>query len=672
MPGLSREGVKVSAVVGGYRSRAFKVLDVETSSGGDKLDHAVILFDLGDPEVKQYVANIDLAKLIFSVPGANQINLQGIDISIVAEINGEEQVWHWGKATMQELEIGPNESIKLISRLENAHFGRPTDFRRVYNRASESHEYIDHYITFNPDVKGGIIGNRNPNPGSRRDGIYPVFVEPASMKTANAAAYHGVDWLDPNDPANVFERAEQNWNLIEAVLYLCGECNLGQTYIKNPTEDELGSILDSDRTILKNHIIRPGLHLPEALDQLLNPYGYHWRIDYKSLTERKIVVFQAGVGTEHPLLLQGVGSSLIPSQSNTLKVSLGYDASMAINQVRATGGFTELEHTWELKPAWSASFDDSTIDMLNTGAPDWETRPIYHRIWRDWVLDEAGDYGREWAGMPANAPNPLVSAAFITAFGAAHSIVVPKRRKFLPMLTRGDDNVPLGKVGGCVVEWFNPDEGEGGSWVPLDPNLEFFTCRLLEDECGIHFAGSVPPIFLMNLGTAARVRITATVQSDYRIAALETRKTTSVNPDVNEATLDVSSRFHGRLLHPESKYFGDVAGGTLRADTSDGRAALEDFVEAARLAFDRAQCSGTAVIAGIDYPEYKVGDLVPEVVGREVLFGLNHSASEERRFPQIMGIVREVQSQRTIITLNEFKDTTAWVASFLRKTKRLK
>lgn len=668
---FSRPGTNFFAQVSGISSRVFKVLEVRLSTGATLLDHAVVAVDLGDPKVQQYVQNVDLSTLTFTTFDQGSVSLQGAEMSIVAENNGVLQAVHWGKVSVQEIDMGSDEGIKLVSRLEETHFGKPLWFQHAYDPISQSIAYLDHDVVFNPEIKKVIVGNMRvaqsaagqPNLG------YNLFLDPASSETVNAANFQRARVTPIDDPAFVAENVSENWNLIEAVMYLCGECNPSGP-ITNPTFEELSAVLSGDRRVLKNHTIRNGLYLPEALEALLEPYGYTFRIEYTTPTSRKIVILQNGVGSFKEVKWQAAGSVLDLAQQEADQIQLQYDTSMACNAVTAMGSFAELEATWYLKPAWLESQDETSLKFLKKNGPFWETNPEYHRVWRDWVLDEAGDYGRAWGDQPANTANTHLSEYFTAAFNTPMTLV-PKRRKFHPMLTRGSDGQPYGITGGCKVEWWRPNKPGGAGWEVLYTSNEMFNCRLLEHECGISFTGSSPPMMIRKQRSNAKIRITATVRSDTRIIATADSGN-SVNKDTHRRQLDVNQRFHARLLHADSVYFTDVQTGKKTADVVDGRSALAEFANDAVEAWDQAQCSGSIRLEGCDHLDYKLGDLIQRVVGRNVSFQLNSAPGSQARYPQVVGITYYVQDQKTHLTINEFKETDAFVASFLRKTRRLK
>ncbi len=670
MPPLSRNAVDYRAYVKGISSSVFRVLEVHLSEGADRLDYAVVLLDLGAPNVQAYVQNLNLATLQVLTPDAGIVSLAGAECLITAFVANVERAVHWGKLSVREIDVGPDEKLTFISRLEHTHFGNPLGFQLVWNPAQGAFATLDHEVVFNPEIKHHIVGNKRTG-GTNIPGVnYPIFLDPASVFTTAAAQFQGANYFPPNDPAYAGEVSDANWNLIEAVLYVCGRCNGSQQNVINPKLADLKGLLPDDRTILKNHAIRHDLYLSEALSQLLQPYGFRWSVDYESRTVRRIRISQVGKGDLRTLSWQAAGSDLNLTAQNTDRIRLLYDASMAVNQVRALGDFTTIEATWELKPAWDAALDETDMVNLIKSNPNWETNTQYHRVWRDWVLNEGADYPRAWTGHPEGVVNPAIDQYFRDVWGPNHPPVVARRRRFLPMLTRDIDGQPLGDTGGVYVEWWNPNKTGGANWDVLWPSLPFFHCKVLDDECGISFTGTLPPVLIRSAGAEARVRVTATLRSDTRISGFSPRAATSANADVHERRIDVGSRFHARGLHPGSKFFSDVAGGRRLADVADGRDALQAFADDARDAFDQAHCAGTVRIEGLDRSNAKIGDVIGGVVGRNLVFSLNKGSGT--LYPQIVGISHFVQQQKLLLHLNSFEQTDAVVAGLIRKSRKLR
>jgi hypothetical protein len=433
-------------------------------------------------------------------------------------------------------------------------------------------------------------------------------------------------------------------------------------------------VLPEDRHILKHHELPPGLYLNECLQQLLPAYGFTFSIDYISPTSRKLHIHQANVGAKKQIRHQVAGETLDLALTNADVIRVDYDKSTAINQIRAVGDYSKLEATWELKPAWPAEWDDIPAVQLSHHPFFALAHPEYARVWRDWVLNEDGSYPRAWEGHPAEIPNPDLTNKFVTAFGLGHEVLVAKRRKFHPMLTLGADRHAFGTTGGCHVEWWNPYKLAEAGWEPVMGTMYTFGCRLLTDECGISFTDELPPFMIIAAGQNARVRITATVESDFRISAVAVRLPgdASVNALLNEQIVDVNRHFHLRGLHPESQFAEAVEAGLLLADVNDGREALAEFAVDLRQTFDRAKGAAEVRLEGLDHEDYELGDLITAVTGREIDLALTRAAAGELVYPQVIGIRWEVQSQKMILTLDEFKQTDAYLASLIRRTKKLK
>jgi hypothetical protein len=678
MADFQRKSVELRALVNGAYANYLRVLSVDTSLGGaHRLDHAEVILDLGHPEVRKLISGLSIANLRIDT-GIGLINVHGAECAIFGKVDGKDVIYHWGKLSLSELSIGNEEGILLSSRILPQHFGRPLPYMLVYDPRSRTNVRLDHDPIFNPEVKGKVFGNRRV-PAGQAD-TYPIFIDFGSTRTAAACNYQQVLEQPLADAERIAERSSEYWTLLDAVLYLCHECNpdVAGQLIANPTRNELLQVLPvraptltaADRGVLRNHIVRAGQYLPEALEQLLEPYGFSFRIEYTGFFNRKIRIVRDGVGPRKQVKHQAPGRVLDTAQTECERVDLVCDYSRAVNQVRASGYLTQVEATVELKPAWDAQYDDLPMSSLIRSGPDWATHPEYHRVWRDWVIDLAGEYRRDWSNLGTSPYDltPLFRAVF-----PGHPVLVPRRRRLLPMLTLAEDGQPYGSIGGVHVEWYNPNKTGGAGWDSLWQGNATFACHLLRGEAGIRFTGEVPPVFIRNLASAARVRVTATFESDSRLTYLAPRRPSSVNPLVHESHLDVNRRFHFRQLHPDSTFYARVQNGTLKADLADGRLSLADFCQQAQNAWDQAEISGSITLEGLDRQNVKLGDLVTRIVGRNIdLETTRLGGSVESKYPQVVGVRYDAQQQTTHLTLSGHKETDALLGSLLYKARRLK
>jgi hypothetical protein len=669
-------------MIGGYPQESFEVESIELSSGANRLDQAVLVFNLGHPSVRSYVQNVELHNL--SVPGAQgRIALHGAQVNLYADVGGRTHVYHWGKLSLDEPRIGDGERLTLVSRTDRTLFGKPLGFQRVWDPQTRSANfnangtttgiYSDHEVEFNPESQGLVAGNKRVESSGGGSGLpYPIFISPDSVRTAAASLYQRSSVTGVDNQDAIFEQAAENWNLIEAVQYLCGECNGAQTFITNPTLQQLRGVLDGDRGILKGHKVQLGLYLPDALESLLEPYGYSFYVAYESTTRRVLKIFEKGRGTERTLKLQAAGSQLDTSKTNLDQLDVQYDISRAVNQVRVVGAFTQVEAAFDLWPAWNRQYDNVALRNLIQDLPYWTASPQYHRVWRDFVLNEAGDY----QGQPYN-----LTELFQRVWGSrgTHPPVVARRRKFLPTLSRALDGKPAGEHGGCRIEWWNPNKTGGAGYELLATHDPTFACRLLDKECGITFTGAVPPLRIRNAirsmsasSTQAPLRITATIESDSRINYFAPRRTSSVNPDINQVTLDVHRRFHWRMVDSSSVFHALGRAEGIVADTADSRDVIASFGDRVRDAWDQASCAGEARLEGIDRLDYQLSDLITGVVGRSVHIALTRAVGTDARRAQIVGVRYLPQQQKTTLILDSFRETDAWLSSMIRKTRRIR
>ncbi|MEX2113322.1 MAG: hypothetical protein WD845_09060 [Pirellulales bacterium] len=669
---LSRQATEYAALVEGLTSTMLQVEEVHLSMGTQFLDYAVVAVDLGHIGAKARLHAMDLASLELETPDGGTIHPAGREMTIVALVDGRRVPIHWGRISGREIDLDQNETLHLVSRVEPVHFGQPIIFQQVWSPIAQAPANVHHEIVFNPQFKGAIIGNmRRATIDGKPD--EPIFIDPGSIETFFAAEYQEALVTSLGELGWVTESGVNNWTLADAVRVLCRIGNPIERFIQNPQPEELASVLPSDPQILKNHGLRMGLYLNQALEELLAPYGFTFKIEY-SLNSRKLAIVQRGVGEKKTVRWQPIGSKLELSEQFADEAHLQFDASMAVNAVAAWGDYTYLEATFELMPGWPANLDNSDVMDLTNDGEDWQQHPERHDVWRKWVLNEAGDYNRGWTNVAAaGKANEGLTGLFRDAFGGDHGELVARRRQFEPMLTVGPDGKPLGDVGGTKVEWWDPEREGGPGWSDLPSDDPTFTCRLLTDECGILFTGVEPPYWILDQGGAARLRITATIASDDRIRGLESRFAQSVNVDEHYHVLDVNRGFHARLLHSGSRYYSQVQNETLKAAQVDGREALVAFAQQAVVAWDQAHLAGTVRLESLEnFGAYELGDLIEKLAGRNIEFTLNRATEEGKRFPQIIGMTHYVQAQKLVLAIAEFKQTDAYVASFTRKTRRLR
>lgn len=619
---FSRKVGEPMVLVNGAELPTLKVHSVHRSIGGQRLDSAVLFRDLAKiGDVMQDAALKD--------------EYNGNEIEVVVHTqDGLDIVVHWGKVAIVRPNIDErNCELQYVSRVEPFHFGDPIRGMLVQdnNEGSPFVKTIDEDLVFNPTIDGRVT----PNMSSRRQSSgFSYFLDWGSSRTSAARQWRGESASAP-----------RLWSLAEAVMYLMWTGNGAQQYVRNwdQSVQDLEFLLGF--TAIKDHRIPRNLYLPQALDRMLEPYGFYWYLEYSEVGSRRIRFQKRGSLEALPAIvgLQKPGEVFDSTITNCENIDISFDNSRNLaNVIRVEGDYRYVEATFELQRAWSADFDTLDETDLDRDSDTYLENPEYQRVWRDWVLNEAGDY----VGLRAEITQPFnFSALFAT------EDIAQRRRRFLPTLTRrkningkGDDT-PAGEVSGVRVEWSN----DGGSnWEDVSER----DIQIMEKECGIRFNGQVPPEFLVHAATDARVRVTATVRADTRLY-YEAVSLFSVQPDRVEAVIDKSDGFHLREVHVSSTYAADLVAGNLTADTVDDSEAIQEYANELVDIWNRAECGGHLTLTGLDWSGFELGNCVPGIVGRNLDFQTHHA---DARYPQIVAIDYNVRGQTMTLTLDTLRE----------------
>jgi hypothetical protein len=256
------------------------------------------------------------------------------------------------------------------------------------------------------------------------------------------------------------------------------------------------------------------------------------------------------------------------------------------------------------------------------------------------VLNEGGDY----IGLrpeirevfPPGVKSRLDAAGFL-------KWMVPRKRQLLPTLTRDLDGVgPIGRTRGIEIEWST----DGELWKPLGR----WEVNLLEHECGVYLGGDEVPEEVRDAGDDFRLRITATIETDFRITAVAERKDTSPLVDVVTAVLDLDSQFHWKEVTTLSQY---KSGGYDSLAENDFEQ-LKAFVEELRDRFDHLDCGGAVTLEGVDQHRYQIGDRVLGIKGKNINFNTRRDSAT---FPQIAAITYDIEGQKTILAMDRTRET---------------
>ena len=561
---------------------------------------------------------------------------KGIDKQIeVLEVDAQGRllrILFWGKLASQPVQLGSGEQITYNARLDPHLFGKPLGRVPYWEHISEMPIELDHKLVFNPEVDGKIKGNQSSQTDEERDDIYCLF-DAFAVDNPKARELHG--------------QQIYLWKIYEAVHFLCWVLNPDETYIKNPSLSDCRvalELVDGLVPVLQNREIKAGAYLPQALDELLTPYGCGWYIAFEDaiVSERHIKFYRRNEGIKRDVLLQRPGEMLRPGRSNVADASIAFDVAHLANVIQGVGAREVFESTWELKKLWSDTFDTVPYDSLKSKEPE------YAHVGRKWGLNENG----AWTGLRPG----LTEAHDIEGDIGRPGETLPTTRKFLECLSRisagnftGPNAPPVQfESRGYWLRWWNPALETEEKWEKAD-----WSFSVLDTECAITLETVPEELWAIIQGDPdeARLQLTACIEGDICPTATATRQNTSPNADEIVLRLDLSDKFHFRTVLEDSIFFADK----LTSDEVDDFAKMQAYVDRVRDQEDAAELSCSIVLEGIDHPEFQIGHLVTKITGRNISLQRSSVASSQKPL-QIVGINLDVQGQRTELLLESLDE----------------
>lgn len=658
-----RDALPLKVYRNGLLVTGLQVISMAESAGMERLDVAHLLYNLFDLEGRNFHSQIVCD-----------------EIEIIRDDTGE--VLHWGKVSVVPPTLNVyGESLIIVSRAEKFLIGERVNGVWVWNPMQASTgigddiaggpELIAADMVFNPVIDGRVYGNRNSvwtseqDPDTHEQIGHPLFLNPESVKTSGAIQLQTGDASEPVEAVQ--------WKLSQAIHYLLQTLNADETYLANPTYATIAAACNDDEDLVLNTIIHRGAYLAEALDMLLEPLGYRWRIKKTALGARTFEFYNQTAGTPVWVRHQPIGSSLNMPSQNVEAAGLTFDVANLFNQVTVVGGPYAYEVSIELLRGWPESQDNLEQKQYAKDGPNFAAAKD---AWRRWVLNEAGDY----IGL-----RPEIDGVFTAAARAAledefgdtiWNSFVPCRRRFAPTLTLADDNSPIGTHGpGIELEYFNikhvpadPETDTPGNglvqpqWKPIGN----WGAQVLERECGVYFDGNLPPLtkeFEVSDRASIRLRATFTLVSDKRLEASALRHTDSPQADVAPFVIDAPTKFRHQEITTLSKYYNSGRPSLEAIDNT----AIADFAERVRAIRDLMDVGGAIQLEGLDASDggtaYEVGQRVQGILGKGLSFEAKDASDE---YPQIVAIERNVTSQMTTLHLQRIKRPITFGGSELR------
>jgi hypothetical protein len=517
--------------------------------------------------------------------------------------------------------------IKIVSRTEPHQFGLTLFGQAHFNPINGQFFITDDELVFNPTIDGKTKGNKHDSKTYGPQQM-PVFLSPEATRTEAARTLQGGQ--------NV------SWTLSEVLFYLCWMANREQTFLVNPTLAELQTAVVDSVDLVRDLKIKAGSNLPEALDAVLGGLGYFWRlVQVGAFSLNKIEIIRRSTGGALTWLNhQRIGSKLNTSATNTESMGVRFDTTRLANQIVAKGGKIQVEITAELHRGWPSDLDDEPLESLELSAAKLSENPEKINAWRKWVLNEAGDY----IGVRDDITDYLVDD--VREKLQEENLLrwfLPRRRNFMPTLTTVGE-VPIGDVNGILVEY----KDYAGEWK----SAKEWGIQLLDNECGIRLTGSNVPEELYDQGADAAIRVTATIEGDYRLTYTAGKQADSPIFAIKEAYVDLEDSYQHRIVLPGSKY---ADGGESIA--ADDTYALEAFATSLRSRFDQIDIPGGIVIEGLDwFPYYQPGDRVRGVEGKNISFAVKPGTDQ---YPQIVSVTLDIENQKTILQLQRFREFRA-------------
>lgn len=551
--------------------------------------------------------------------------------------------------------VDSTETLNGQIALMEPHFGKTIDGMQFY-RVSDTTAYIvaGDDVVFNPEIDGVIRGNKS----SSFSTFANYWVDPEISDSSSATTYLG--------------QSATEWSLPDALKKICELCNAHEYYIRNPVVDTEAELW-SGAPAVKNLRMVTGQYLPYYLDALLHPLGYNWWVNPNNATVSTsddnwsyqkpiITIFRKGWSPDaaKELNFQAPGSQLDLSESNVIEYSINRKIADAYNCCRTIGDKIRVEGTFPMYPGWSNAEDALTAEELAiSDGPEYSEHKTAHRLWicNEWA-GYSGDRDAE-GNMPVGAPIDFgqIFAVRMTDRDDApivtESISQMRKRIAEPPLTYQGSTTE--KVRRDILVQYSADDGD--TWIEVSSKIGGWA--VLGDQMGIIFTDDKPPVAIMEAFAAGtlKMQMTCTVASDHNLYNAGTDSVHSSDPASVQGRqrrllLNRADTFrHWYVLgrtSPDpsldsSPYVSVLADDVAGADEHDDRNALVEYSDAQLRNVRHAEFDATFTLPGW-HTEYKIGDLLSKINGREV--GLNQSAdSEDPRYLQITGIDWELSDE---------------------------
>jgi hypothetical protein len=525
---------------------------------------------------------------------------------------------HRGDYVRESMRIDTNEeSLTAQSQMRPYHFGFALRGYDVFDQTEPLGLLVEDDVVFNPTVDGKTEFNRSNQTRIGDDGYF-YFTHPEMCDSDNSESYSS--------------QTKNEWTLAQAVYVMLKGLNFSKPFIDYLDFDTIDALLTAAPKI-RDVRIPLGSYLPSVLDTLLIPHGYNWYLDYTTASKPTIRIFKIGSGTVKTLKMQAPGAVLNLTDSNINRVSIDSNIADSFNVVTVLGDFQRREVTIPLYPAWTAETDTMEPYRLAHDGPDFEENQT---AWRLWIANEAGDLDPaiERLGQFPVVPqfaDPL-QEVFRTSVPHRRTIEDPLTLITVDPASGSTEDLNRNQRMPILVE-YTTDEGPPYTWKPVEDG---WSVKICPDQIGVYFDGHDIPVELHNAGDKHRLRITGTITGDSRLQVTAIKNTlNSVNGRNFEKVLSMPDKWHDQKRHVGGDFQSRFVVSSYPADERDDEAAALAYAEKIRDQNHFADLSCEFRLPGW-HDEYKIGDLLSEIDGRELSLNAAPSTSTVNRYVQIV------------------------------------
>lgn len=571
---------KVVVEIGGVRRADLHVTAVQGGIGADGHIANMIYFPTANrPAGQGMLENFPLEKRFENKVCKIFIGGSLVHYGMIAS-------WQWQYSSR-------GEQLQVTSRLDRHMFGDPLQGAHLVDGPPDT--YVSDSIVFNPKINNRVVPNRI---GTSRW----FYLPPNHM------------FVDTNPSHVVFMRDGRFWSLPTLVWFLCQVMNGQEQYVRNPKLFELLAVLPTSIEP-PNHTISFGTRLPDALDELLEQYGFQWGIYAFGVDNRVGMRFwRRGEGPTIEVKLPGYGQKtpFVPTVKVAVAANLAADMTDSVcTQVHILGAKKRAEYTFRLRPAWPREYDaffttGGRISDLVPGSDYLKNNPDKERLFRDYVLNETDGYG----GFRVEANERHIERVVFNHAGLTlydRLLFGRTNRRFWPCISEGADGQPAGHHNGYHVEWQKTD----GTWAVLNEEV-----RILENECGIRITTPEIPLYLRK---PVSIRITASVDSLLPIEHTETIPGRSHLETGITLRIDGSDEYFHRTVKNQSIFNADIRSGKRKASEAYDIPKMRERALQVLRSYSHPTIKGDIALSGIDHsPLSLVGNSVAMLTGRNV------------------------------------------------------